>query len=386
MITPELQNYINQSRAAGQTDEQIRQTLSTRGWVQADLDAAFGTATTGTSKFPKWAIWLIVLLVLLPMLFWGVMWGLGVYGVYKLRNIVPDSLNGYNDSTKNEDLKVCGNWPEDDSIAKQDFVRGTLTRNGIADGFPIYPSAFDVGYIKSPYPDLAGEIEMCSSDDPQRVTDFYLGEASKRGWTFKTWVAKGNPFDKGAVLIGEPDSKNGSFVILNIFRDADHTVIKIQYYNDLASTESQTGNQESSISKNNCGFTISPPKGWSSVNSTTFKNDSLGSEIKLSCKQDGFEDNYYVLFTPAQSLMTKPDSGFYVTSAENTMVGNRKAYLFREEHKTGGVENYELVLMIDSGIKNASKNQMDIIYAYMPGKYKAQYEASLKDALYSYKR
>ena len=68
------------------------------------------------------------------------------------------------------------------------------------------------------------------------------------------------------------------------------------------------------------------------------------------------------------------------------MVGSRKAYLFSETHKIGGVENYELVLMIDSGIKNASKNQMDIIYAYIPGKDKLQYEAILKEALFSYKR
>ena len=152
------------------------------------------------------------------------------------------------------------------------------------------------------------------------------------------------------------------------------------------SSEPPIINQDGNISKNDCGFRISPPNGWPAVNGVTFRNNSLGSEIKLSCKPDGFEDNYYVLFTPAQSLMTKPDSGFYITSAENIVVGNRKAYLFSEEHEANGVENYELVLMIDSGIKNASKNQMDIIYAYMPGKYKTQYEAILKEAIFSYKR
>ncbi len=37
MITPELQNYISQSRASGMSDEQIRQTLSAQGWKDGDL-------------------------------------------------------------------------------------------------------------------------------------------------------------------------------------------------------------------------------------------------------------------------------------------------------------------------------------------------------------
>lgn len=37
MLTPELQNYINQSRAAGITDAQIRQNLITKGWNESDI-------------------------------------------------------------------------------------------------------------------------------------------------------------------------------------------------------------------------------------------------------------------------------------------------------------------------------------------------------------
>ena len=165
----------------------------------------------------------------------------------------------------------------------------------------------------------------------------------------------------------------------------------------------QTGNQDNNIpennsssssssasnsgqTQNNCGFNISPPKEWIPVAGGIFHNVKLNSAILLSCKPDAFENNYYVLIPSAQALMTKPDSGFYVTSAENTTVGSRKAYLFREEHKFKGRKNYELVLMVDSGIKNTSKNQMDVIYAYMDGEYKVQYEAILKEALYSYKR
>lgn len=45
-----------------------------------------------------------------------------------------------------------------------------------------------------------------------------------------------------------------------------------------------------------------------------------------------------------------------------------------------------MILMVDSGIKNQTKNQMDIIQVILPEEYKAQYESKLKAALYSYKR
>ena len=48
MITPELQNYINQARAQGMTDAQIRQNLLTGGWNEADLAQA-GLASSFTS-------------------------------------------------------------------------------------------------------------------------------------------------------------------------------------------------------------------------------------------------------------------------------------------------------------------------------------------------
>ena len=41
MPTPELQNYINQSRAAGLTDDQIRQSLVAKGWKEGDIKKSF---------------------------------------------------------------------------------------------------------------------------------------------------------------------------------------------------------------------------------------------------------------------------------------------------------------------------------------------------------
>ncbi len=42
MLTPGLQDYISKSRASGMSDEQIKQVLRTQGWVQPDIDQAFG--------------------------------------------------------------------------------------------------------------------------------------------------------------------------------------------------------------------------------------------------------------------------------------------------------------------------------------------------------
>jgi len=41
-----LQNYINQSRTSGQTDEQIKQQLLQSGWSQAQINEAFGVSGT----------------------------------------------------------------------------------------------------------------------------------------------------------------------------------------------------------------------------------------------------------------------------------------------------------------------------------------------------
>lgn len=47
MPTPEVQQYINQQRAAGIADAQIRQTLSAQGWSAIDLDQAFEVVPAG---------------------------------------------------------------------------------------------------------------------------------------------------------------------------------------------------------------------------------------------------------------------------------------------------------------------------------------------------
>jgi hypothetical protein len=46
MITPELQAYVSQSRASGMSDDQIRQSLTTQGWAEADVMQALGSSNS----------------------------------------------------------------------------------------------------------------------------------------------------------------------------------------------------------------------------------------------------------------------------------------------------------------------------------------------------
>ncbi len=334
MITPELKQYISQMRAKGASDAQIRSGLVSAGWSSSDLDEAFVaqsqtssfvgpssqpynspqlSQTSQTKSFPRWVIWLIVFLVILPLLFWGLIWGAGMFGLYKLSRIIPDSFLGYNTSpTQNDSLKLCGEWPGNDSNAKQNFIKGAVTRTGIADGFPIYPASISIGKMVSADAELMGEDDMCSPDESQQVVDFYLGEGSRQGWTFKTGGAPGLGFDdpnasgggilpKGALLFGEPDSRNGSYVMLNIFRDYDHTVIRIHYYNNPASKGSAMSNSPGVY--NGTTFSMPIPNGWK-VASPKLE----GFDFAMSApKEQGFSANITVAKSQVADTVT-PES------------------------------------------------------------------------------
>ena len=51
----QIQNYINQSRASGQTDEQIKTALLKSGWSQAQVNDAFGVPNPQGSTIPSMA-------------------------------------------------------------------------------------------------------------------------------------------------------------------------------------------------------------------------------------------------------------------------------------------------------------------------------------------
>lgn len=51
MLTPEIQNYINQARAQGISDEQIRQNLVAQGWKETELNQLIKSNELISSSF-----------------------------------------------------------------------------------------------------------------------------------------------------------------------------------------------------------------------------------------------------------------------------------------------------------------------------------------------
>ncbi len=158
MPTPEVQQYINQQRAAGIADAQIRQTLTAQGWQQADLDQALGVAPQAPIKtpMPGWAKTLIIVLILLfvlPLLIWG---GIAGYGYYKYRQIksvlppgVADNLyqppSSSNNSVGIQSLqKLCGNWPQIKSDIDYVSISKAISTENLsneANGMAVFPQS-----------------------------------------------------------------------------------------------------------------------------------------------------------------------------------------------------------------------------------------------------
>jgi len=386
MPTPELQRYIREQKKAGASDEQIRQTLAGQGWQKADLEQAFGISSANSAvplapanpadrRTMKIIITIAVILIILA----GASFAATRFIKDGVREATPE-LGGFsykNNEPKPEAFegsvvfsdKIPGNWPKD---------------------VPIYPDtkvlhAANLSVLKGGDSGIVLNLE--SSDLPEIVRGYYRNQLSVLGWNITFDDVLSLAADKNGKTVNivtmpkESDSKGYGSIITVVLSD------KPLYGSDYGSNDyANSGFSQNPPNQNpsDCGFKIIQPAGWVATGGEIFRNSALSSEIKLSCKQNGFENNYYVLTPVAQEMMTKPDSGFYVTTAKETTVGSRRAYLFREEHKSGGMKYYEQVLMIDSGVKNGDKNDVDIIYAIIPAEHKAAYEALISEAMYSY--
>ena len=75
MVTQELQNYVDQSRASGISDEIIRQNLIKQGWAEADLNSVLGPPlsrepfeayryTAEDSPFPLKSVVVVIILII----------------------------------------------------------------------------------------------------------------------------------------------------------------------------------------------------------------------------------------------------------------------------------------------------------------------------------
>lgn len=170
MITPEVQNYINQSRAAGMPDDQIRQTLVAQGWQQADLDQAFGTtaapaSSTGSHGKLMGMMFGILILVLLIL-------GVGGYSFYnKLKQAAQNtSTPGTNNNNSNNG---GGN------TATADCRTNASLPSGYPSDIPVYPNSklTDSTVIQSEGKS-AFYTTYCSTDSASEIYDYYLKTSS----------------------------------------------------------------------------------------------------------------------------------------------------------------------------------------------------------------
>ncbi len=189
MITPELENYIKQSRAQGIADAQIRQNLTSGGgWSESDLNEAFGgfqapafVPTVGTSTtlaFAGGSAWIIGGIIGIILLAGG-----GFFG-YKYFNNKNSQIDMVLDVLSQEESKmvVPDNTMPENSAPLNGTVSATEEISGkISSDTCLYESLREYPQAKkaegsSTGAKLAGAcgVVYYTTDSPAEVEKYYL--------------------------------------------------------------------------------------------------------------------------------------------------------------------------------------------------------------------
>ena len=136
MVNPEVQNYINQSRASGMTDDQIRSALSAQGRAEADVSAALGSGVAapavgssvvaGTAS--TWLTGKVIGLIIVLLIVLGV----GGYFFFAKKSI-PQNMPSDNQLSNNQQVAVNGspNFSCKDILSESEFK--SVTGYNVAD-------------------------------------------------------------------------------------------------------------------------------------------------------------------------------------------------------------------------------------------------------------
>ena len=177
MITPELQNYINQARTNGMSDAQIRENLrSGGGWGEGDVDQALGAnpqpaepapaAPAGGNKKNRKKLILIVIggLLLAAALFFG-------YRYFSAKT----TQSTYNSVTdKNAVIPGGETTPPSETLVSID--PGTC----LYEALPEYPGAKKAeGSEKGAALIGACGVMYHATDGPKAVADYYLSSTGE---------------------------------------------------------------------------------------------------------------------------------------------------------------------------------------------------------------
>lgn len=196
MSRPELQSYITQARAAGQTNEQIRSALLAQGWPMSEIDKLLGPIQTGVPAFVPQAplaatpvppgmgsgAKLLIGFLLLAMV------GVGAYLVF--RNMLTNSTAPVGSKSEVDAAtlagasgseKICGDWPASEKAAPDDFGYADIFQPKNAaeyqGDFPVYPGSAYVGKLS-----ILKSAVFCSSADVKTIFNYYQSYNAGTTW------------------------------------------------------------------------------------------------------------------------------------------------------------------------------------------------------------
>ncbi|MFZ2149957.1 MAG: hypothetical protein WAV15_02250 [Minisyncoccia bacterium] len=215
MITPELQNYIAQSRAKGMLDTDIRQSLLSSGWNPADLDQALSGQTptlnsagpaTGKS-YKGLIIALVIIFVGLPIL--GMLAFMG-FGYFQLKNgnmmgyfLDKNNFNTdyqYPSENGGVSVKIADNR-DDKSFCSGSQV--SLPSSWPSD-LPVYPNSkltTSVNYnAMAGDGDIAGIVGYCTKDSVDAVAKYFVEQNTP--WNIKTFLSSNTEGKQSILLAG----------------------------------------------------------------------------------------------------------------------------------------------------------------------------------------
>ncbi len=219
MITPEVQNYINQSRAAGMTNDQIRQTLAAQGWQQSDLDQAFGSTAASTSSAGNHGkvIGIVLGIIILLLLVFGVV-GYGFYNKFKQSktNVSQNTNTPYGSNNNNK---------APDPVCKESTKSLPA---GYPQDVPVYPGSKLTSIVISQYESKESYILLyCSNEsDASKIAAYYESNTS---WPLT------NPYANSALDVYNQDDrkllageKSGYMLAVSIMVEKTETIITYQ--------------------------------------------------------------------------------------------------------------------------------------------------------------
>ena len=235
MPNPDLQNYISQSRAAGLTDDQIRQNLLTQGWqanmVESALTGQASMSTKNNSRLLKVIILILLLLLVLPLLAWLIFAGF-IFHKIKTNQIPINNTQSTNSVTTKQPF-TCDN----PNLSSLNFGYGqlaaTLPTTWPTD-IPQYPSSKFIGATNLTFDQNNtdfGYAVYCSKDTVQKISDYFVQTPSAYKLTVDDTANQTSTTGASEqILTGE--GKTGHLMVSIGKQNQGDTAILVEYIGD----------------------------------------------------------------------------------------------------------------------------------------------------------